>query len=587
MATFTALELLTFLLAILIVAAPAAVLLRALAPELPATDLAVSGLLLGLALHVIALSWVPGAGWWLELVLAAGGLAGALVLRRPTSGVAPPDPVAATGEPHAAWALGAVLCGQFALLLVPFLWTPLPFGTDPVYHVAISDKIARTGGIPGDFLPYDPVAPTYTLGSHLAVAFGSAVTSLPIHRLYQLLLPLCLVVSAGVIFQIGRVAFGVRVGLAAAFAYGFFANWGSLDLLRWGSVPNALGMAFVLGAVRFLLAPTGRLPLALPAIFVAATAATHHLSALIFGLVCGVWALVAVRGSGWHAPFVRSIAGAWAVGIALVAPAVWALAVEVVRSVLSAEEAALDAGLPYLNVVEPLVPVWAVPGKLGVVLFVLAAVGLWRARRGGPAASPSRAVLIWTVTMAVAFAALDWLLRWIVDAIWQRDLAILTPSRFLTDLAYPLSLFAGVALASFWRSARWMALTLIAAGPLYAWSLLAPMAAARVPPAEIEGLRWLAAHTPADSLVLQAPQWTTYVSGREGDWMVLREERLSGYTDRKRRLADQGSAAIAAWIQAHGRPVYLWETRDLPARNLDRVWQGDGIHIYRFLTDTR
>jgi hypothetical protein len=339
--------------------------------------------------------------------------------------------------------------------------------------------------------------------------------------------------------------------------------------------------------VRYLLAPTGRLPLAPAAVFVAAVAATHHLSALIFGLVSGVWLFVAVRGSGWHAPFVRSIAGAWAVGIALAAPAVWALAAEVVRSVLSAEEAALDAGLPYLNVVEPLIPAWAVPGKLGIVLFVLAAVGLWRTLRRGLAGSPSRAVLVWTVAMAAAFASLDWLVRWTVDAIWHRDLAILTPSRFLTDLAYPLSLFAGVTLASLWRSARWMALALIAAGPLYAWSVLAPLAAARVPAAEVEGLRWLATHTPADSLVLQAPQWTTYVSGREGDWMVLREERLSEYTDRKRRLAHQGSAAISAWIQAHGRPVYIWETRDLPARNLDRVWQGDGIHIYRFLTDRR
>jgi hypothetical protein len=65
--------------------------------------------------------------------------------------------------------------------------------------------------------------------------------------------------------------------------------------------------------------------------------------------------------------------------------------------------------------------------------------------------------------------------------------------------------------------------------------------------------------------------------------MVLREERLSAYTDQKRRLAEQGTGGIERWIDTYNRPVYIWDTRDLSATNLTRVWQGGQASIYRFM----
>jgi hypothetical protein len=404
-----------------------------------------------------------------------------------------------------------------------------------------------------------------------------------VHRLYQFALPLCLVLSSGLLYQVGRLAFGARAGLFAAFAYAFLTNWGSLDLLRWGSVPNAMGMAFFVAAARFVIAPVTPAPILLPAIFIGAMASTHHLSALIFGLVCAVWAGVYIRRSGFASPFVLRMIGAWALGIVLVLPGVWALAAEVVRSLLSGEQAALDAGLPYLNVVEPLIPIWTVPGKLGFVMFVLALGHLGSGRRDRAANPIRRDVLIWTTTMAAAFAVLDWPVRWAIEAIWQRELAILTPSRFLTNLAYPLCLVAGAGFASLWHTARKTTMVLLIVGPVYAWAVLAPLTGEQISREEFQGFAWLSANTPADSLILQAPRWTTYVSGREADWMVLREERLSAYTDQKRRLAEQGTSGIERWIDTYNRPVYIWDTRDLSAANLARVWQGGQASIYRFL----
>ena len=53
--------------------------------------------------------------------------------------------------------------------------------------------------------------------------------------------------------------------------------------MRWGSLPNLVGMTFFLCAVRCLMLPTGRGPVVLLALYVAAIMVTHHLSALIFG----------------------------------------------------------------------------------------------------------------------------------------------------------------------------------------------------------------------------------------------------------------------------------------------------------------
>ena len=574
-------DLLLFLLALLVVAAPAVLFLREYAPGLPLTDAALLGLAAGLALHVAALNYFPFvSGWLLTIGIAVTWLAATAVLWTLRSRLGTPDsPAPDTGYE---WLLIGVLVAQFALLLLPARANPLPFGNDAVYHVAISDKLIRAGTIPGDFLPYDPVAPTYTLGSHLLIAFGTLQTSLPVHRLYQFVLPLCLVLMTGLLCHLGRVAFSPQAGFFAAFVYAFLTNWGSIDLLRWGSVPNAAGMVWFVAAVRCLIAPVGRVPVLLPALFVGAMASTHHLSALIFAIVCAVWGVRHLRRHGVNSPVLKRMAGAWAFGIVLVLPGVWSLAAEVVRSLRSSEEAALEAGVPYLNVVEPLIPIWELPLKLGVVMFGLAAVGVWRVRRDRAADPVRTEILVWTATMAAAFAILDWPVRWVIDLIWRRDLAILTPSRFLTDLSYPLCLLAGVGLAFLWRTSRKTAMAIAIAAPCYALLVVRPLTVAEIPPAEIEGLRWFGRSTPENSLLLQAPPWTTYLSGREGDVMVLREERLSPYTERKRTLVDQGTRAINAWMTAHNRPVYIWETRDLSVLDLERVWQGEGAYIYKF-----
>jgi hypothetical protein len=585
MPTFTPGELLTFLLALLVVALPAVVLLRVYTPNLSFSDHGILGTLAGLALHIVALNYVDLVHGAIAIAVAGGSLAAALLLwkLRP----APRTREATPEEIRYERLLILLIVLQFGLLLLPSLRNPLPIGNDPVYHVAISDKLVREGTIPDDFLPYDPVAPTYTLGSHLLIAFGSLQTSLPVHRLYQFALPLFLVLMTGVLFHLGRIAFGARTGFFGAFAFAFLANWGSLDLPRWGSVPNAAGMAYFLAAARLAMVPEGRVPVLLPALFIGAMAATHHLSALIFALVCLAWAAVHVRRHGLGAAFPRQIASAWALGLLLVLPGVWALASEVLRSLRSSDQAALDAGVPYFNVVEPLIPIWVIPGNLGIVLFALSVAGLWKVARDRAATPLKRDLLVWTAAMAGAFVVLDWLLRWTVDAIWRQDLAILTPSRFLTDLSYPLCLFAGVGLASLWRTARKLAVLGVVAAPCYAVWMLLPLLAEQIPREHLQAMLWFSRSSPESSLLLQAPNWTTYVSGREGDWMVLREERLSPYTERKRKLADQGSGAVDAWMTTHQRPVYLWETRALSVSNLEQVWHGDQAFIYRFVPRER
>jgi len=53
------------------------------------------------------------------------------------------------------------------------------------------------------------------------------------------------------------------------------------------------------------------------------------------------------------------------------------------------------------------------------------------------------------------------------------------------------------------------------------------------------------------------------------------------------RPPDPRHGAIKTWMKTHGRPVYLWETRDLAVSTLDKVWQGDGVYIYQFVARRR
>jgi len=94
---------------------------------------------------------------------------------------------------------------------------------------------------------------------------------------------------------------------------------------------------------------------------------------------------------------------------------------------------------------------------------------------------------------------------------------------------------------------------------------------------------WLKENTPQDSLLLGNPNWSTYVSEREGQWVVLRQERLSAYTARKRTLLKDGPQAVQNWLQEYQRPVFLWGTAAFGNADLKLRWHNETFFIYEVL----
>jgi hypothetical protein len=65
--------------------------------------------------------------------------------------------------------------------------------------------------------------------------------------------------------------------------------------------------------------------------------------------------------------------------------------------------------------------------------------------------------------------------------------------------------------------------------------------------------------------------------------MVLREQRPSDYTDRKRKLADQGTDAIETWMRHMAVPSTSGKLATWRRATWKKVWQGDGPYMYRFV----
>lgn len=608
MSTLEPMELLRFASALVVVAGPGLLIARWLAPERDAFVRGSLGFAYGIALQLCGAMLLPNAEgptrWLFVATCWVVGIAAILSVRRPRGGGDPDSddesrsgvgrgrsnrgnqPRSAPGRAHTADAMlvGVLVLQAIALIAIVSTWV-LPAGNDAVYHVAIADKLQSAGLWPADFLPYDPVAPNYPPASHWLCAFVSSTSGVAVHHVYSLMMATLLVALAALVGALGRAWRGPWVGAYAAGTFVLGASWGGWDLLRWGSLPNLLGVVLMLACALALTGSSNRRSIALAGPLAAALVETHHLSALIFGVVwVGAW--VAGRSvPGSSRRWLARGAGAGAVAAAIASPFLWRFGGLVIDRLASDRPSAGAevAGLAFLNVGEPAIPPWQWVTELGPLLCALALLGVvTRMREPAVAAeSPGRAAVDALVVgsaaaLALAYLGLDWLARPIAQGVSGSDLAVLTPSRFLTDLAYPLAVLAGLGFARLVAWRREAAWAVLALG--IAWSLreALPLRGPTVPIDQLAGLEFMREAAPADVLLLANPVWAPYVTGREGAMVVLRQEALTDYTARKRALLAEGSDGIRAWMREHRRPVWVRTTRELAGPDIAlRFEQGE------------
>ena len=379
----------------------------------------------------------------------------------------------------------------------------LPPGWDSAFHLILAKKLALTDRIIVDWRPFEDISLNYPLGSHGLVAVVSALAHIPLHAAFKLLIPAFGVLTAGLVFLFAANVSGRDdVAAYAALAYGWWALYGSIDYYRWGGLPNAIAMAFLTAALAAIARPLGgRSPAPLVALLLAATVLTHHHVMIVAGcllVVLGAFSLSRAE----RRPIAVAVASGLG-GAALLAS---------FYLIPYAAKAETIGATGVLRFDEVLFTPWMVISSVGVVFFLAASAGAWLVRR------TSGLFLLHVVagTLLVLFVLCEYVYRGVSHALYGTGYVAFTPSRFLTDLVYPASVYAGFAVARArerWSVPDW---GILAAGCALALTNLSGWTArdAKVDPRLFRAFAWIESHTPTDALVLNTSPWAPYGTWR-------------------------------------------------------------------------
>ncbi|MBZ5566353.1 MAG: hypothetical protein LAN64_00735 [Acidobacteriia bacterium] len=399
--------------------------------------------------------------------------------------------------------LAVVAISRFA----PVFFRETPPGWDPSFHLILIRKLVLADHMVSDWTPFESVPLNYPLGSHLLVAVLARLTGLPLPRVFQFLIPAFGVVSTAQVYALAaRVFQRSEVGLYAAVAYGTWAFAGSIGYYTWGGLPNQLGMMFLLAVIGILAEPGWNWrTTALTALLVSAILLTHHHVSLVTAavLIASMVYLVAARADDSRAKC-RGLLLAGFVGAAAASPYL------VPHTMRAAEIRNTDV----LRFTEPHSLLLMIV-EMGTVLVACGVAGVIACR----GADRKRAGLVLTAAsvLVVLYVAGAPLYRAYSLRRWGSEYVAFTPSRFLTDLVYFLSIFAGYALFRVAEHYRLRTGVVIAAGLLVALTNVpfwVEMFAREPNPERRQAYAWIEQHTPADTIVVVADAWAPYATWR-------------------------------------------------------------------------
>jgi hypothetical protein len=384
----------------------------------------------------------------------------------------------------------------------------LPPGWDPSFHLILAKKLALSGRMVFDWEPFENISLNYPLGSHVLVAITAAIAHIPLHSAFKLLIPAFGILTTALVFLFGsRVTGRDEVGAFSSLAYGMWAVSGSIDYYRWGGLPNEIAMAFLMAVlVLVTTSPVVRPRGALASVLLVAMALTHHHVMLAAGFVLLALAGLYFASGRWERAVrdvLMPLAGAGILGSFYLVP--YALKAATVGStgVLSFSEQLFTPAL----VVTSLGIVFAIAVGLGVILQI---------RRGGAGVEIGTLHTV-TASLLLLFVVFEYMYRLVTWARTGTGYVAFTPSRFLTDLVYMLSVYAGLAIV--WAKDRLELRAATAVGACLALSLTTIPAwkereGSGDPAPLFRAFQWIEKNTPPDTLVLNNHPWAVYGTWR-------------------------------------------------------------------------
>jgi hypothetical protein len=431
--------------------------------------------------------------------------------------------------------LAIVALSRFA----PTLLRQTPPGWDPSFHLLLARKLELANHLIRDWSPFETVALNYPLGSHLLLVILSRLTLLPLHRVFQLLIPALGVLTTAQVYGLARRVFrSSEVALYSALAYGMWAFLGSIAYYNWGGLPNQLGMIFLIPVIAILAGERCDLRRAgAIAVFLAATFVTHHHVALVAGLALGVATVYLLLASESTEPAKWSKLRALMLGVG------GGIVLAAAHLVPEAMKAATIGDTDALRFDSPKSILLLMAG-MGVMFLAMASCGVVLSCQRTVRTRCSMVLAI-SAALVVAYILCGPAYRAYALQRWGEERVALAPSRFVTDLVYFLSLFAGYAMYRVGQRTGLQLRTGLAIGLLLSAANFPMWRETFAPDREADrfaAYAWIQEHTPADTVVLTGDAWAPYASWRRTLVTPLPASEPRVYDNDARRAA----AAMAA-----------------------------------------
>ena len=536
------------LLALALILLPGWVLWLHITGPQPSTEVAITGLAFASAIAMVvlyAISYV-GLTWFVVVWLAALAWAAyRLAVLRPR--------IRVDG------ALALLMLGAAAVRFLPVLVQIFPPGWDPYFHLLIVRLIEQSGAHVASLSPFEDIPINYPTGTHLLIALIVKVTGASRYGVYQAFLAsfstlTCLQVYAWVHAASGN----RRWALYALAAYAFLAVQGSIGYYEWGGVPNLVGM-YVLAGCFTLVAQSDageRRWWALPPMYLAIALANHHVLMAAFGAMLALLVWLALRPER-RADARRLLLGGCIAGV-IAAPAL-------VLHFHASGEAVGATGL--LTVVEPPNTLWVIATGYGLVFFgaMLAGGALY-----------ARAPRLWALRPELLAPAIALLVLFVL---FEQAGRLFTPSRFVTDLVYPLSAFAGLAFLAlerrFKRPLLPLVVLLFAANGAHYVKQFQPV----IEPDRLAAYRWIEANTRPDTMVIDIYVHAPVLTNRISSYTALPSSELVGQAKNRRLLERMQTGEVQ--VERTPYPVVLLVRGELPryAPPEAVVWRGGEFTI--------
>jgi hypothetical protein len=479
--------------------------------------------------------------------------------------------------------LTALLIIVYLSRLIPLYFSELPIGWDPTFHLILAKKILLTNTLPVDWQPFESVKLNYPLGSHLLVSALSRLSGQAPPQAFQICFPILSALAAAVIYLLGLSLFNDRkLGLAAAFAYSFLANWGSLDNYRWGGVPNMLGMLFLMSSLWAMTGLNNPYTYIFGAIFLAGVYLAHHHSMATTFLILGAFilgGLITMVSSKRKHPdeFTKRLLLSLLISFLLT---LFYLPGYILGVLKTKGQTAVFIFL------EESVGVFQFIQNIGPIFIILIIAGFFMLTY-----KKLRQSLLsyWLISLATAFIFLEYVYGFIALRLYKVHLDAFTASRFLTDMAYPLSFIAGYGIIwiavksrSRWR---WAIFILAVIAFAYSANIIRKQCISPLAPSEKEALDWIKENTPQNALIVNNPYWMPYICWRQGTYTPLpvTEPLLERSVQERNCLLNAEPDIIIKWARKNRRPAYLYlyaNRKENPPPQFTRVFKNAKIEIF-------